>query len=88
MMSCKRNGNFASLGIVGATSDDNHSVRLWKQHGAGEQKTTGCLMWGMLWERCVVTDVLLTDGTVVCGLGWVFSDDDEEPGNCRITPVG
>ncbi|KAK4811565.1 hypothetical protein QYF61_016024 [Mycteria americana] len=33
-MSRKRHGNFACLGIVGATSDENHSVRLWNQHGA------------------------------------------------------
>ena len=59
----------------------------WNPHGAGEQNATGCLMWGMLWERSVVTDVLLTDGTVVCGLGLrvvFFADNDEEPGNCRI----
>ncbi|KAK4813643.1 hypothetical protein QYF61_014942 [Mycteria americana] len=55
-MSRKRHGNFACLGIVGATSDENHSVRLWNQHGAGEVPRLGgvspCTDKGSLKARC------------------------------------
>lgn len=74
------------------------TVQVWNGHGAGEGNARVHLRWGMLWERSVWTDVMLTGSTVGCVwvvgsvVGWFvwvfFLDDEEAPGNCRIDPVG
>ena len=63
VISHKHNGSFLSLGMLGAPSDDGHSVRHWNSCGAGEQKATFLLRRRVLWKRSVLTDMMLTAGT-------------------------
>ena len=76
-ISRKRNGSFLSFGILGATSDDGHSVQHWNSCRAGEQKAMLLLRRRVLWKRSVSTGTMLTAGT------GIFADDEKEPGNCR-----
>ena len=73
----KCNGSFLSFGILGATSDDSHSVRHRNSCRAGERKAMLLLRRRALWKRSVSTDMMLTAGT------GFFAGDEEEPGDCR-----
>ena len=77
MISHKCNGSFLSFGILGATSDDGHSVQHWNSCRAGEQKAMLLLRRRVLWKRSVSTGTMLAAGT------GFFADDEEAPGNCR-----
>ena len=70
-MTCpERNGSLLSFGVLGAASDDGRSVRHWDSCGAGERKATFLLKRRVLWKRSVLTDRMLTAGTVF------FADDE------------
>ena len=93
VISHKHNGSFLSLGMLGAPSDDGHSVRHWNSCGAGEQKATFLLRRRVLWKRSVLTDMMLTAGTAflqmmkgnvaTAGMCWfadvVFAEDGFRP---------
>ena len=93
VISHRRNSSFLSLGMLGATSDDGHSVRHWNSCGAGEQKAMFLLRRRVLWKRSVLTDTMLAAGTVflqmmkrnlgTAGISWftdvVFAEDGFRP---------